>query len=170
MHASSSTSSAAHEVKRTSRKPSLSIEVKRTQSHSYTEDASDASGSQNIIIPAESEFFTPSDEERHFNTPFDVGHRPMCVACDDGVCMGGGDMEDGPRASACMEDGPRASACMVDARVRAMKDARSRRDPRITSCHPFIDVDNCEYADSCELRSPASPSLIAHLSVYIGAY
>ncbi|KAL1659243.1 hypothetical protein GGF50DRAFT_131168 [Schizophyllum commune] len=159
MHASSSTSPAACEVKRISRKPSLSIEVKRTQSHSYTEPA-DASGSQYIIIPAESEFFTPSDEERHFNTPFDVGHRPMCVACDDGVCTVDGDMEDGPRAS----------ACMVDARVQAAKDARSRRDPRITSCHPLIDADNCEYADSCELRSPASPSLVAHLRVYVGAY
>ncbi|KAL1719855.1 hypothetical protein EV715DRAFT_289997 [Schizophyllum commune] len=168
MHASSSTSTVAREVKRTSRKPSLSIEVKRIQTYSYTEPA-DASGFQYIIIPAESEFFTPSDEERHFNTPFDVGHRPMCVACDDGVCTVDNGCA-GESGVGDMEDGPRASACMVDARVRAMKDARSRRDPRITSCHPFIDVDNCEYADSCELRSPASPSLIAHLGVYIGAY
>ncbi|KAI5890067.1 uncharacterized protein SCHCODRAFT_02702704 [Schizophyllum commune H4-8] len=164
MHASSSTSPAVRGVKRAFRKPSLSIEVKRAPTHSYIEDASYASGSQYIIIPAESEFFTPSDEERHFNTPFDVGHRPMCLACDDGVCV----VENG--CAGDMEDGPRASACMVDARVRAAKDARARRDPRITSCHPLIDVGDCEYANSCELRSPASPSLVAHLRVFIGAY
>ncbi|KAL1741749.1 hypothetical protein HDZ31DRAFT_44768 [Schizophyllum fasciatum] len=151
MQAAASTS-ATRGVKRAS-KPALSLLIKPSATCTYTEVLNE--NSQCIVIPPESEFHTPSTETRHFSTPFVVSHHPMCIACDDGEC-------------ADMEDGPRTTGCFADQGKRPV--GQPRRDGRITSCHPLIDVESCEYAYSCELRSLASPSLVAHLRVYVEGY
>ncbi|TRM68915.1 hypothetical protein BD626DRAFT_2902 [Schizophyllum amplum] len=149
MQASCSTSSAARALK----KPSLSIKVQPTKACAYIEEAPDA---QYVVIPADSEFNALPDEARHFDTPFAIAHRPMCVACDDAGC----NVEDGfPR-------------CAADERLRAAPphSAPPQRDSRIASCHPLVDVEACEYAEGCELRSSASPALLGHLRVLTSFY